>query len=532
MIFMLSCSQPTTFDRNNVNDYFSDNYVPNQPSELKAEILGESEIKLEWKHENSDSVRFEIQRSKDKGPFETVTTTNPGETELCDTFLLDLQSSYKYRISSVKDTTKSSFTEAESITFELQPPVGLLISGAEESFALLEWESGNSFETNYNIQIREIPSNTYNVLTNDHRERRYTLENFSPDRSYEIRVAATTSHYISDHVEKEILYTVGPREVRRIDNNFSRDAAYLGDVDSRKIVNGTGSHDWFIRNSPTQEHVIKSRYGNEITLIDSNQNHITNFVIDYGGTPTPPHIPPLVQVSSKWELIITHGSDNDDSYYFFGQYGVHNLRLYNFQGDLVKESEPFGEFLDLKISRDEEYVIAHYVKPSSVSRKRDSYFKVWTLPDLVELEDFQITKESQLASPLGSPPYITDFAISSQNNLIAAKLRHGFGLHLYSFTPEMGIEYRELIDFDIPTSIKSLIFSDQDRFLFIEYYTPDEDSNFMVIDLENSNQSEKFKLGEHDSVGKLQSFYGSTLFMTILSHYITEFTYQNYWFFK
>jgi hypothetical protein len=513
IVFGLGCSQPTTFDRNNVHDFFSDSFHPKQPSVLSAEILGESEVKLMWKHENSDSVRFEIQRSKDNKPFEAVVVTLPGETEFNDLFQLDLHSSYKYRISSVKDSIRSRFTESESIIFELRPPGGLTISGADESFALLQWQSRNSFETNYSIQIRELPSTAFNVLTEDHLKKHFILDNLLPDREYEIRLAAVTNRYTSDYIDKEILFTERPREVRRIENSFSRDAAYLGNFDSRRIISGLGNTLWFVRNSPTQEHVIRSRYGNELTLIDNNQNHVLHFVINYDGNGSPPSIPPKVQVSSTYELIISHGPNS--------------LQLYNFQGELVRQIEDLGSFTDLKISRDEQYIVAHNVKAAPEFRMRDRFLRVWTLPDLIEIEDYHIIRERAPGTP-----FMTDFEISSQNDLIAGISKEEFAVHLFTFNPLTGIEYLELIDFDIFTTINSLIFSDDDRYLFIEYYAPGEESNFMKIDLENSYHSEKFKIGDHGFAGKLRPFHGAPLFMAILSHEIIEYTYQHYWFFE
>jgi hypothetical protein len=84
-------------------------------------------VELEWAHQNSDSVKFEIQVSVDNGPFSEFATTDAGVSEFSGTLPLDLDSEYKFRIAGVKGDQKSNFTEAESFVFRVNPPKILLL---------------------------------------------------------------------------------------------------------------------------------------------------------------------------------------------------------------------------------------------------------------------------------------------------------------------------------------------------------------------------------------------------------------------
>jgi hypothetical protein len=509
----VSCEQPVDFDRDNPNDFGSEVFRPDQPLSLEVQVVSDSMVELKWAHQNSDSVKFEIQVSVNNGPFSVFTTTDAAVSELSGLLQLDLESEYKFRIAGVKDDQRSNFTEAESIVFRVKPPEELSVGGSGSSRAQLDWSSGNDFDTNYLVEVRHNSTDPFVTVADGIGSTGFALENPDTTAETEVRIAAQTERYRSEFEHISIVYEQRPRILRGVENNYSRDADYLIDSGTRRIVYGDGNEHWFINSSRTMQHLVKSITNNlEITLYDENNNLILAFNAYPGLIGSPPSVPPKVLVSSKWNQIIVKYYDH--------------IQIRDFDGNLLYESDTFSSIRDVAITSEEDFLIAQYTTTDGLFRQRDRNFKIWSLPDFEEVSDYHFIREDAPGMP-----YLTEFAVSPDKRYLAAITYSEPGIYLFRLDEEMNINNEQFLDLEIDKSAGSVIFSYDSRYIFLEYFSPNSDENIIQIDLQNSNVFKKLRVGNNPHIGKLKPFDEGPYFLAVHS-FINEYSYGFYWFEK
>ncbi|MDX1590360.1 MAG: fibronectin type III domain-containing protein [Balneolaceae bacterium] len=512
-LIAVGCEQPTTFERDNPNDYKAENFNPDQPLSLDVQVVSDSMVDLQWTHQNSDSVRFEIQVSVDNGPYSQFAVTDAGVSEFSGTLPMELDSEYRFRIAGIKDEIKSSYVEAESFVFDVNPPANLSVGGPDINEAHISWSSGNEFDTNYIVEVRHNSTDPFMTAAEGIAGLEFILANPDPSGNTEVRVAAQTQRHRSEFKQISVVYEQRPRLIRTVENNFSRDADYLMNSGTRVIVKGDGNSHSFVNSSSTMEHLVKSlTFNHEITLYDENNNLILAFDAYPDLDGSPPAVPPEVLVSSKWNQIIVK--------YF------NDIHIRDFGGNLILQSGSIGYLRDIAITSDENFLIAQYTTSEGLSGERDRKFRIWSLPDFTEVSDYHFVREEAPGIPT-----LEGFTVSPDRRYLAAISNIEKGIYLFRLDNEMNLFDEQFIDLEIENSPRSIIFSYDSRFIFLEYYSPNIDENIIEMDLQNSISFRKLRVGNNAHIGKLKTFDEGPYFLAVHTD-ISEYSYDFYWFEK
>ena len=85
------------------------------PTNLQAEVLTDSQIKLTWSQDNENISGFKIERKADTGNFAQIAEVALNVTEYTDTGL-SLDTDYTYRVQAFTDANESSYTYSGALT--------------------------------------------------------------------------------------------------------------------------------------------------------------------------------------------------------------------------------------------------------------------------------------------------------------------------------------------------------------------------------------------------------------------------------
>ena len=83
------------------------------PSNLQAEVINDSEIKLTWEHEETNVSGFKIDRKADSGSFAQIAEVEKVVREYTDTDLTlgSAYTYYTYRVKAFTDASESNYAE-------------------------------------------------------------------------------------------------------------------------------------------------------------------------------------------------------------------------------------------------------------------------------------------------------------------------------------------------------------------------------------------------------------------------------------
>ena len=174
------------------------------PSNLQAEMINDSQIKLTWSQEDTRISGFRISRSEDNVIWPQIAEVGKDTLEYLDTGL-DFSSNYNYKVKAFSGDNESTAATVFGSTI-FPPPTNLVAVPINDQTVYLSWTDNSSFEAGFRIlrshgsgdtQIAEtnadiIEFNDEGIIyiTNDHtyKVKAFTLENES---------AYTTSNTVS-----------------------------------------------------------------------------------------------------------------------------------------------------------------------------------------------------------------------------------------------------------------------------------------------------------------------------------------------
>jgi len=102
--------------------------LPALPSDLKASAINYDKVKLVWRDRSDDEDNFELQRSNNGKDYVTLATLPANTNQFVDS-LVNSNSTYFYRISSVKDRYKSAYCVSNNVVTPAFPEMTLLTKG-------------------------------------------------------------------------------------------------------------------------------------------------------------------------------------------------------------------------------------------------------------------------------------------------------------------------------------------------------------------------------------------------------------------
>ncbi len=197
----------------------------NTPSNLVAEALGASIVRLTWKDNSTDEIGFRIQRTNPvTGEFGQVAITASNVTEYIDQGL-SAATTYKYRLASFTSSSQSAWSnEATVVTYNIDiPPPGSLKASfkTDERYVLVSWNDNTNLENGTLIERKEGLTGTYEEIGAAGTDQRSFIDqNIETDKLYTYRARHTTvegfrtQYSNEDTVYVPVLKPVAPSNLR------------------------------------------------------------------------------------------------------------------------------------------------------------------------------------------------------------------------------------------------------------------------------------------------------------------------------
>ena len=140
--------------------------IPSAPTDLKAETVTASEIKLTWRDRSDNETGFKIERKRGDGRFEEIDTVRANVTSYSDTGLAE-NTKYTYRVRAYNAAGNSSYSNEASATTGRLPsaPTNLKAEATSNREIRLTWTDRSDNETGFRIERKREDGSFAEVAT-------------------------------------------------------------------------------------------------------------------------------------------------------------------------------------------------------------------------------------------------------------------------------------------------------------------------------------------------------------------------------
>jgi hypothetical protein len=178
---------------------------PNEwaPSNLQAEVINDSEIKLTWTQEVEQISGFRIERKTGSGSFTQITEVDKDVTEYTDTGL-DYGTDYTYRVKAFTALNESDYVTSNTTTMSIPSPTSLIATPIDDQSIQLTWNDNCSFEDGYRLERSEDGVSFTQVADLGENIVEYTDTGLNYGTEYTYRVKAFTALNESGHNETTV----------------------------------------------------------------------------------------------------------------------------------------------------------------------------------------------------------------------------------------------------------------------------------------------------------------------------------------
>jgi fibronectin type 3 domain-containing protein len=171
---------------------------PEAPTDLQAEVLSPTEIKLVWRDPNSNPVAFRIERRGTKPNFSEIGRTEPGATSFVDRTARP-NTTYTYRIQAFIGDNTSEFSNLVEIkTPQVKPdaPTNLRVTSVTAHTVGLKWKDNSDNELGFNV-YRDSGAGFELIASLEPKTKTYEDTKLKSGTTYRYRVAATNEAGVS-----------------------------------------------------------------------------------------------------------------------------------------------------------------------------------------------------------------------------------------------------------------------------------------------------------------------------------------------
>lgn len=136
--------------------------APLAPTELKATVVGGSQIDLSWYDNASNETGYKVERRTGQNPFAEIFTLNTNATVYSDKNLDD-GTKYTYRVAAYNSINRSGYSNESSATTILNSPTDLTLKKNSSGFAQLDWKDNSKSESGFTIE-KKIDNGSFGKL--------------------------------------------------------------------------------------------------------------------------------------------------------------------------------------------------------------------------------------------------------------------------------------------------------------------------------------------------------------------------------
>jgi len=173
--------------------------VPDAPTNLTATTAGSTQINLTWTDNSNDEVGFKLQISLDQSTWNTIYTSQAGETSYSNTGL-NSTTTYYYRVFAYNDIGNSDYSNIGNAKTFLSAPINLTATVPTGLYVELNWTNTDASTVGYEIERKAGSSKTWiQIATTTVNKTTYDDENVISGVNYDYRVRSYNGDGNSDY---------------------------------------------------------------------------------------------------------------------------------------------------------------------------------------------------------------------------------------------------------------------------------------------------------------------------------------------
>jgi outer membrane protein assembly factor BamB len=243
--------------------------TPNAPTNLEAEVISSSEIKLTWNDNSDNEVGFKIERKTDSTDWDEIKTVEANTITYTDTELTS-NTRYYYRVKAYNQGGESAYSNTvETVTNPLAPaaPTNLEAEVISSSEIKLTWNDNSDNEVGFKIERKTDSTDWDEIKTVEANTITYTDTELTSNTRYYYRVKAYNQGGESNYSNMISITTLSSEAIKWrykiTDWGISSSPAigsastiYVGSSSYLYAINSEGSlkwkckTDWSISSSP------------------------------------------------------------------------------------------------------------------------------------------------------------------------------------------------------------------------------------------------------------------------------------------
>jgi uncharacterized protein (TIGR02145 family) len=172
------------------------------PSNLQAEVINDSQIKLTWTREYDQISGFRLERKENSESFTQIAELEANVTEYTDTDLT-LGTDYVYRVKAFTEIYESDYATSNTTTMSIPHPTNLTATPLNDTDIQLIWNDNCSFESGFRLERSDGGSYTQIAEVGENITE-YANTGLTLGTDYTYRVKAFTDVNESDFAETTV----------------------------------------------------------------------------------------------------------------------------------------------------------------------------------------------------------------------------------------------------------------------------------------------------------------------------------------